>query len=302
MLKNKKCLVTGSNGFIGRHLVDRLHKEEAIVYSLNRNPSKVKAYQQYIVDIRDPLAVHKVIQEIKPEYIFHFAGSTLRESPEQTHLIDINAFGTKNVLDALSSIKYNLFIYPSTSSVYSNNYSVFSEDTQREPKTAYGTSKLLAEEYCLEHIASGKPIVIVRPFSIYGPGQEDGTMFIPTLMRVFKEGGTFKLQDGKQTRDYLYIDDFIQLLMDITASNIRGEILNCGTGKEITLGEIVSLLSVLCKDKKGKIVSIQFREGTDYLHQKADLRKAEALLGWKAIVSLEEGLQKTIELWRNNSF
>ena len=294
MLKNKKCLVTGSNGFIGRHLVDRLHKEEAIVYSLNRTSSRVKTYQQYIVDIRDSLAIHKVIQEIKPEYIFHFAGSTLRESPEQTHLIDINAFGTKNVLNALSSIKYNLLIYPSTSSVYNNNYSIFSEDTEREPKTIYGTSKLLAEESCLEHIKFGKTIIIVRPSSIYGPGQEDGTMFIPTLMRVFKEGGTFELQDGKQTRDYLYIDDFIQLLMDITASNMRGEILNCGTGKERTLEEVVDLLSVLCKDKKGKIVSVPFRESTDYLHQRVDLTKVEALLGWKAKVSLEEKTKKKV--------
>src|SRR3989338_8077959 len=242
MLKNKKCLVTGSNGFIGRHLVDRLHKEEAIVYSLNRTSSRVKTYQQYIVDIRDSLAIHKVIQEIKPEYIFHFAGSTLRESPEQTHLIDINAFGTKNVLNALSSIKYNLLIYPSTSSVYNNNYSIFSEDTEREPKTIYGTSKLLAEESCLEHIKFGKTIIIVRPSSIYGPGQER------------------------------------------------------------TLEEVVDLLSVLCKDKKGKIVSVPFRESTDYLHQRVDLTKVEALLGWKAKVSLEEGLEKTIKLWRRNSF
>ena len=295
MLRNKKVLVTGAQGFIGKHLVQQLKREGAVIFSLDRRRNPDLNIQSYISDITDKDRVGSIVSEIRPELIFHFAGSTLKDASEED-LMRLNHLATAHFLDALTPIDYELFVFPSTSSVYGNTPSFpISESADVQACTPYGKSKAEAEGRCLQHMAQGKPIVIVRPFTVYGPGQENGTTFIPTLVRALKSGSQLHMYGGDQTRDYLYINDLIDFLMKVAKSDVRREILNCGTGRGTSIRDVESMVcSALGYTSKG-IVYHALR-GSDFLYQSADMSKVRTLLDWQAKMSLEEGLKETFGL------
>lgn len=294
MLKNKKVLITGANGFIGSHLVKTLSYEPFELYSLGRSRSSYDTVKSFVADITDYDGTRKIVQEIKPDYIFHFAGNNSRDNSQEARLMQTNHLGTKNLLNALSDIDYEKFLFLSTSLVYSNrNFPHFSESAAIQPETAYGKSKAEAEKVCLVHIADGKPIVIVRPFSVYGPGQENGDMFIPTLVRAMRTGGTFTICGGEQTRDYLHVHDLMDFFMCALASGVKGEILNCGTGYETSVRDVAEMVAGLLDERRGNICYQPFRHG-DLPRHFADMSKVKTLLHWEARISLSEGLKETL--------
>ena len=299
-IKSKRILVTGSNGFIGFHLVKRLEEEGAEVYCISKSESKKKSIRNYKLDIRNYNELNKVIKKINPNIILHLA--SLIDNSRDENIIketfEVNTLGTLNLLKATKDIDYDLFIYTNTFELYGDeNKPPFNEEMKTKGMSPYSTSKICGENYCELFLKIyNKPIVIFRLPIVYGP-EKKGKMFIPDLMNSIKEEKEFSMTKGKQTRDFIYIKDVIDaFIMACNKNGIRGTF-NIGYGKETSMRTIVKLMK--------KYVKLNVNFNKPYRKQEiwsyySDISKIKKELGWEPKTSLKEGLRKTLEWWKNN--
>ena len=281
-----KALVTGSHGFLGSHLVKALSIRKWEVIPLKRellySPNELKIF----------------CEEIRPDYIFHLAAYGNMSGQQDIPLIVLsNILGTFNLLQACNDISYKGFINFGSSSEYGYKKDPMVETDIPEATTFYGVSKIAAT-YLAKAFSKQftKPIVTVRPFSVYGPG-EAPFRFIPTLISYLGKGNymDFDLQ-GKH--DWIYISDIIKGVLTV-ADNINslfGQVVNIGTGIQSTNTQVQNLLEKISE----KTLNINY-----FQHMRpddspvwVDGSKKLRLYGWKPKVSLEEGLRKCYEYYR----
>lgn len=292
-LKGKKVLVTGGSGFVGTHLIKRLEMLKAEVYAVDKSSNNDKVVS---LDITDFGKVNELLDKVKPDYIFHLAAVMSKADKDRDMVMKVNYDATKNLLDSYGS--YGRFVYISTSEFYYGNVPPFREDMNLSPITPYSESKLLCENYCNNLIAQGKPIVIVRPPIVYGPGQGFG-MFIPTLVITCLSNEEFRMTKGEQTRDFIFVDDLVDALVQALSSDSAvGQTINVGTGNPTRLMEVVRIVQKLTQSKSNiQLGAIPYKdnEAMEYYH---DISKARRLLGWSPRFSLKDGLKLTAESYK----
>lgn len=259
------CLITGSHGFIGNHLTEHLAK-------MNHDVVRMPRLLLGRVDL-----LSHYIKELKPEYIVHLAayGNHYNQKDER-EIFEVNVAGTWNMLEATKDIDYQAFVNFSTSSV---NLPV---------QTIYSTTKKMGEELA-NYYAKTKPIINIRPYSVYGEGEAD-FRFIPTICRCLIKNETLTL-DPKARHDWIYIDDFINKVIHVAQKEYwRGKTVEIGTGISWSNSEIVEFLEEIadkhCDVKKvGKMRSY-------------DNRKWVCNKNWNMNFSLIEGLKRTYEYYK----
>lgn len=305
-LKNRSVCVTGGTGFIGSHLSRRMVGQGArvsIITEDKTSPELIKDILEnvdiYHCDITDFISLNKVINEVKPDLVYHLAAK-IDVSPGYEiidSLININLRGTTNMLRASAEAKsVKRFVFISTSDVYGAADEPCSEDAPLNPVSPYGASKAAAELFVRQ---CGIPWVILRPFIVYGGGQSAG-MFIPQLILSALKGEDFPMTGGEQTRDFLYIDDFTDACIKAgERMEAVGETINIASGKETPLAEVAdNVMSLLDHPSKTRLGAIPYRKNERW-HVRADTKKAVRLLGWSHVTGLTEGLKKTVH-WYNN--
>jgi len=304
-LEGARVLVIGVSGFIGSHLVRRLLDERAQVYALVRKSpvlGRFKEKKEKIipiqVDLRDFLKVKKVIREIEPHKVFHLAAyvDVSRSFDMIEEVIDINVKGTINLLKALEGIDYDSFINTGSSEEYGDNPAPFREDQAPNPVSPYSASKASTTLFCrMLYKSMGLPIVTLRPFPTYGPGQESN-MLIPELIRSIMQDRALKMTSGEQTRDFIYVEDVIEgYIKASVCSKARGEIINIGSGREYKIKDVANLIvRLMSASITPEMGALPYRPGEAW-HFYCDNSKAKAILGWEPRVELEEGLQRTID-------
>jgi UDP-glucose 4-epimerase len=281
-----KILITGLNGFIGealKHYFNDLYYE---VYGLERD----------LLNSVDVLK-NKLI-EIKPDYIFHLAAyGNHNNQKDVSTIFEANVIKTFNLLQACREIKLKGFINVGSSSEYGNKNERMQENLLPETKTMYGVTKV-AGTYLARGFAHtyGMPVVTVRPFSVYGPG-EASNRFIPTMIRGLETGYPTPLA-FEPKHDWIYIDDLISGISQIAlfAYELRGSVINIGTGKQYSNVEVVKVLEKI----SGKTLMIDIFDNLrsyDSTNWVAD-NSALVSLGWKQKYTLEEGLKKTYDYYK----
>ena len=258
-------LVSGANGFIGKHLTQRLehlgHK---------------------VIPIFHKQEFPKVVDEI--DYFFHLAGyGNHSHQMEYEDILDGNVDYLWRIVHAYSPKK---FVYISTSSVYGISDKPMKENMQLGPKTEYALTKNIGE-YISSYFFKEKTR-IVRPFSIYGPGEAE-FRFIPTVIQAILERRQFPLVPDP-VHDWMYIDDFLDGVL--IAAQGEKQIVNIGTGRETSNADIVTMLGALMGKPPLVTVSESMRS-YDSLHWCADNSLLQSM-GWQQKHSLVEGLRKTI--------
>jgi len=304
-LKGKRVLVTGGAGFIGSHLVDRLANEGCRVVVLDDLSSgslenirghldsgKVRFIEG---DVRGSEAVEEAMKGA--DLVCHSAAVvsvpySMRE-PLLTH--EVNATGTLNLLIASRNHEVERFVYLSTCAVYGEpEYLPVDEAHPTNPVSPYAASKLAAEHYCMAfQQAYGLKTVILRPFNVYGPRQNDGVV-AEFVQRVKKGDPPIIYGNGGQTRDFVYVWDAVDaIVLALKHDGIVGKVFNLGTGKATTVNELAGLLlRIFGKDLKPK--REEPRIG-DVKQSCADIDKAEKELGYKPRFSLEKALRDFVE-------
>ena len=312
-LNNKKVLVTGSDGFIGSHLVEKLLNEncsvKAFVYYNSFNSwgwldsltkDKLDNIEIFSGDIRDPNGVHTAISGVN--IVFHLAA--LIGIPFSYHspysYVDTNIKGTLNVLQSCRDCNIEKIIVTSTSEVYGTaQYVPIDEKHPRQGQSPYSATKIAADYIAESFYRSfNLPVVIARPFNTYGPRQSARAV-IPTIITQLLTGETeIYLGSLLPTRDFVYVEDTVNGFIEIAKSDVTiGEEINIATQSEISIGELAQALINMI-NPKAKI-------NTDNLRVRPDKSEVERLLGsnekikklthWEQSYTFEDGLRNTIK-------
>ena len=299
-------LVTGGAGFIGSHLVERLLKEGKRVRvidnfvtgkrdNLNGHMDKIELLEGDILDLE---FVRKAVKGI--EVVFHQAA--LRsvplsvDHPLQTN--EVNSQGTLNILVASRDAGVTRVVYASSSSVYGDSPQLPKiEDQTPAPISPYAVSKLAAENYCAVFTrVYGLETISLRYFNVFGPRQDPESQYaavIPRFISLALKGEPLEVHgDGLQSRDFTYIDNVVEAnLLAATTQTGIGEAFNVATGNTYSILDLISTLSrILGKDLRW--THTPSRPG-DVRHTLADTRKAQRLLGYRALTAFEKGLHET---------
>jgi len=299
-------LITGGAGFIGPKLADRLlvrGEEVRVLDSFSSgsssNLSNLSRPMELVKgDVRDASAVARAAEGCK--IIYHLAAqSSVPKSMEDPVLdMETNVEGTLNVLEAARNVGCKV-VFASSSVVYGNAARTpTSEDEPLVPCSFYGVSKMAAESYCRVYSSLfGVPAVVLRLFNIYGPGTNKGVM-VDLYRKLMRDPRRLEvLGTGKQTKDYLFIDDTVEaFLLASEKARCRGEAYNIGLGHSYSVLDIVGMM-IYELGLKG--VAVAPKGGSawagDVELTRPDVGKAKRDLGWEAKTGLREGLNKTLK-------
>ncbi len=316
-LKGEKVLVTGADGFIGSHLVEKLLNEgckvKAFVYYNSFNSwgwldslSKelLNEIEIFAGDIRDPNGVRTAIKEI--DVVFHLAA--LIAIPFSYHspdsYIDTNVKGTLNIVQAAKDLEVKRVLVTSTSEVYGTaQYIPIDENHPRQPQSPYSASKIGAD--CIAdsfYRSFNLPLTIVRPFNTYGPRQSARAV-IPTIITQLLNGKEeIKLGDTIPTRDLLFVKDTVNGFVEIAKSdNLIGHDCNIATQSEISVGNLAQEL-IKQINPNAKIITDQERlrpEKSEVFRLYGSNEKILKHTNWKPSYTLAQGLSETIEWFKN---
>ena len=286
----KKVLITGDNGFIGSNLVKLL---------------KSKSYE--IIDSGDidtlNLCEWEAVKSIpKSEIIVHLAGKSFVPDSfkEPLSFYNNNIVSTLNILEKAKIDRAKVIFF--STYVYGNPcYLPIDENHPKSPKNPYTQSKLICEELCeAYHRDFGVPIIIFRPFNIYGIGQND-SFFIPTVINQL-QNGVIRLNDSRPKRDFIYVEDVIKAVYQSINRNESGfEIFNLGSGVSTSVRDIVDMILKFSHSKADVIFSDLTRQG-EILDTIADISKIKQALNWEPTISIEKGLEIILTNYINDHF
>jgi len=303
-----KVLVSGGAGFIGSNLVRQLLGEEYSVVVLDnlshgkwenlqgiKNQSNFKFIKG---DIRDAETVEDALDGV--DSVVHLAAlidiSASIADPTLTN--EINVTGTLNVLKESSKKNVNRFVFASSTAVYGDAKTLpVKEEMPCQPISPYAASKTAGEAYCSAYWGCyGLDTVRLRFFNVFGPKNEKSAYsgVITKFLNKAQNNEALTIEgDGEQTRDFIYLDDVIQaLILALKAQNMRGDVFNVCTGKPISINNLASTLSDVM-GKNLKTTHVQSRTG-DIRVSYGDTSKAAKRLGFKARISLAEGVKRLI--------
>jgi UDP-glucose 4-epimerase len=304
-----KALVTGASGFIGSHLTRRLVADGHEVHALTSAVSSV--YPVRLLDLRGSIALHEgslddrsamdaVVGASRPDVVFHLGAYTHvgKSWTRVDECIDVNIQGTVNLLQALDAAGWpaSRFVFTSTSEVYGDVNVPFVEDGPVNPISPYSVSKYAGERYC-RMFAQGRgwPLVVVRPFNAYGPGQTPDRIIPEVIVRGLRRQ-RLAMTSGRQTREFNFVEDLADGFVRAGLTpDIDGEVINIGSGVDVSMRELACQILALMGDPIEPEFGALPERPTEIWQMYCDAGKARDLLGWKPSVSLEEGLRRTID-------
>ncbi len=288
IIKGETVLVTGSEGFVGRHVVTALRTSGYTVFEFDRRDGDIATAE---------LAYDRL------DHIIHLASRVYVPLSWETPypFYHTNVLGTINVLELCRRTGCRL-TYISSYIYGTPQYLPVDENHPVDPASPYNHSKFMAEEACRFYAGTfNVPVVIFRPVNIYGPGQNPDFL-IPFIISQITDPATkqVEVRDLRPRRDYLFIDDFTDaLLRSFTLDGFR--IFNLGSGKSVSAEEIIGTVM-----KQSGISKEYHSSGQERTHEiwdvVADIRKFSEETGWKPLTSFEEGIRKILDSGSHKPF
>lgn len=315
-LDGKNILVTGGAGFIGSHLCDRLLKEpvnkliaiDNLFLGTKNNLVNVGKSKKFIfknIDVTDFDKLKRIIDQFKINIIFHLAVIPLEVSLESpVWCFDQNIKMTQNILEAIRHNKKRISLVSfSSSEVYGSAlYEEMDEEHPLRPNTPYAASKASGDMLINSYSETfGIEYVIIRPFNNYGPRQNDGLYagIIPiTIKKILTGEKPIIFDDGKQTRDFIYVKDTVDFTVKIFKNKrTRGETINLASEKQTSINNVIKLI---CQELnyKGKIEYRPKRLGDVRKHQ-GNMEKAKKIISFQEITPLSVGIKETINWYKS---
>ena len=317
----KTIIITGGLGFIGSNLVNILSKKkyfiiniDKITYASNlKNISEnVKNYKFYKQDINNQNFIKKILEKYNPSLIFNVAAEThvdrSIDSPRQ--FMDSNVYGVFNLLETIKKYKKKIkFIHVSTDEVYGdikkNKKSI--ESDSYNPSSPYAASKASGDLLIKSYVRTYKiPAIITNCCNNYGPNQYPEKLIPTIIYKIINQKPIPIYGNGKNIREWIYVEDHCNALIEISEKGILGENYNIGSGIELNNIEITKKIISCFKEidinlaNKAKFIFVKDRPGHD-LRYSLNSSKIKNNLKWDCKYKFDEGIKKTI-FWYVNKF
>lgn len=324
------CLVTGAAGFIGSQVAERLTREGHTVIGIDCftdfYPRWIK--ENNLAGLRGEKRFHFVEADLltldlpsllrgEPgascgdaprlggiDFVFHLAAQAgVRDSWGQSFATYArnNLLATQRLLEAAKGTSLKKFVYASSSSIYGDAESYPTpESTTPRPVSPYGVTKLAAEHLSLLYWRNfGIPVVALRFFTVYGPRQRPDMAFHQFIRAAVEGREMVVFGNGEQTRDFTFVGDTVEGIIRAAWSTTAGEAFNLGGGSRVSVNTVIQLLETIT-GREARVRYIAAGQG-DVRHTSADIRRAEAMLGYHPRTALTEGLRRERE-WLDTLF
>jgi nucleoside-diphosphate-sugar epimerase len=310
------ALVTGGAGFIGSHIAAALVTKGARVRIIDdlstgyrENVNEVGGDVDFVhASLADENALRKALEDV--ELVFHEAAipSVPRsvENPRQTHIASVDS--TFSLLDAARQMKVRRIVYAASSSAYGDQPTLPKvEDMLPDPLSPYAVAKLVGEYYSrVFSRVYGLETVSLRYFNVFGPRQDPSSQYSGVISRfiaaLLSGEQPVIYGDGEQSRDFTYIANVVDAnLKAAETTKGIGKVINVANGERITLNKLLKEVQELTGKTE---VAVDYRapRAGDVLHSLADITRAREFLGFEPRVGLREGLQLTIDWWKQSRF
>lgn len=298
----KKILIVGGTGFLGFNTSKVLQKNYKILSISLKKPKKfrkLKKVKYLIADISKIRSLRNLKKKLTNiSYVINFGGHVDHNSKKK--VFDSHYVGAKNLMDFFLNKKIDLFIQIGSSMEYGKIFSPQKEYFQCKPLSHYGKAKLLATNYAQKLFLNKKfPVVVFRPYQIYGPYQ-DRNRLIPFIIDKCLKNEKFPCSSGKQYRDFLYVDDFIECIKkSLISKKIIGNVFNIGVGKAIKVKKIILHINKKIKKGYADFGKIQLRK-EELRIVYPQVKSIKKILGWKPKINFDKGINKTINYYKKN--
>lgn len=292
-----KVLVTGGAGFIGKVLIKELQHRgyEVTVLDTKEQPAEFTNVKYIQGDITNPARC--VVACAGQDYVIHLAAKArIQESlynPDP--YFDMNVTGTKNMLTAAAAVRVKKFVFASSSSIYGNGPIPNHPYHKPDPINYYAMTKLFGEHLCKQYkIMFDLDWNALRFFTVYSedqPGSPENGLMIGKFARMAKEGIPLTIHgDGEYTRDYVHITDVVNACIMSMESRVKSEVFNVGSGEAVTVNHVVEILREYAPDLQAENTPKPKGYAKETL---SDNSKTAKLLGWKPMITIDEGLRQT---------
>jgi UDP-glucose 4-epimerase len=275
-------LVTGSSGFIGSKVIEKLDKSQIITDS---NKSKR-------IDLKN---ANEVLNIDYADTVIHLGGKIPSKELQWKDYFNNNVSGTFNILEYCIKKKVKKLIYIS-SYVYGNpKYSPIDENHPINPHNAYSSSKFYGEQLCKHYSdKSDLSVIILRPFNIFGESMNEGFL-LTNLINSLKTGQKNTIINKNSKRDFLHIDDFVDLILKIKDYDCKFEIFNVGSEISLSFEDIIKKIEYLTSKK----LNLKYLEDEEIFISdiRADISKIKDQLNWEPKIKFEEGLKKMLNIY-----
>ena len=299
MKKRKKILIIGGTGFIGYHLANKCKKVSWEVISVStKKPKLIRKIQKvkYLTcDISKKKNIHKKLLNYSFDFVVNLGGYVDHSNKKkvfQTHLL-----GCKNLADFFLDKNLKTFIQLGTGLEYGKNINTHKESFKCNPKSNYATSKYKATKYLIKLFKKKNfPVIILSLYQAYGSHQDLNRLIPYTIINSLKNK-TFNCSEGNQLRDFIYVDDLINLIIKALLNNrAKGQIFNVGSGYKIKIKELIKKIVFLCKKGNPIFGATKMRKDESPI-MCPNITKIKKVFKFRNKYSINKGLKKTISFY-----
>ncbi len=275
-----KILITGASGFIGRELVKKIPKSDVILDS--------NEFEH--IDLQNK---EEVMSLDSADLVIHLGGKTPRKELGWSEYFKSNILGTLNILEYCVQKKIKKLIYVSTYVYGKPQYLPIDENHPINPHNAYTESKYRGERWCEFYCKKyDLNLITLRPFNIFGESMREGFL-LTNLINSVKTDKKITVVNKNSKRDFLYVDDFVDLILKIKDYDCKFEIFNVGTGISFSFDDIIKKIENITSKK----LNLNYIEDDKIFISdiKADISKVKVKLNWKPRIEFEIGLKKILK-------
>lgn len=300
---SESVLIVGGSGFIGKNLAIQSVRSgyKTTVLSLNEvsDQNKIPGIHYCNADLSEIDNLKKILSDMQFHYVVNLAGyiDHSRFLDRDNNLLNTHFLGLINLLHSLNIDKLKRFIQIGSSDEYGLQCAPQNENMRESPISTYSAAKVAATHFLqMLYKTESFPVVILRLFLVYGPGQDD-KRFLPQVIKGCLSDKIFPTSAGEQLRDFTYIDDICRgILLALTSDDVCGEVINLASGKPISIRDVIRLVQT--KISKGSPIfgEIPYRS-SENMELFADTEKSKQLLNWEPEVDIYAGLDNTIEYY-----
>tara|TARA_E500000178_G_scaffold308406_1_gene322054 strand:+ start:2893 stop:3837 length:945 start_codon:yes stop_codon:yes gene_type:complete len=310
-LKNlpRSALIIGGTGFIGINVCKRLVKKNLKVFSIStklpEKKKKIKGVTYLICDISNKKQLRRTIKKYKRfDYVLNLGGNVNHRDSKNT--LKSHFTGSKNLADVLIKKKIQRFIQIGSSVEYGNYKSPHKETYSiklKSLKSDYGRAKYKATKILMDYyLKFNFPVVILRAYQIYGPYQKLNRI-LPIIITSCLKKKKFPCSEGKQIRDFIYIDDFVNVIEKFlnNKTSFNGQIFNIGSAKPIKIKKIIKTVVKNTHGGQPIFGAIKLRKD-ESIRMYPSIEKVKKFTKWRPKINFNKGLKKTILFYKKHLF